>query len=415
MSAQHTTISVLAVAWLASHPLLAAAPLLHDAYVWQRAWKEAQVAESLALAKAADIRMVDVLAAEAQWRQGHWEVTRVELDYAALREAGLAVGLAIRAGVFPQSDANATGRLAALAQSVVREAQANGLQPAEVHLDFDCPESKLDAFRAWLAPLRKAVAPVPLTITTLPCWLGHPEAFRQLLRATDGFVLQVHSLERPKAADAPFMICDPAAARRAIRAASALGVPFRVALPTYGYTVAFGRDGKFIGFSAEGNAREWPAGSRAREVRADDAAMAKLVRELTDTPPANCTGIIWYRLPCASDRLNWSWATLTTVMRGETPQPHTQARSQRPSPALIELLIENTGNADDREPRLLTVAWASGTLVASDALGGFVKQSQGKNEIIFKGTPHLRPGERKMVAWLRFDGQEEVIVNATVK
>ena len=392
-----------------------AGTLPHDAYIWQRAWKEAQVAESLVRAQAAGMRMMDVLVAEAQWRQGRWDIVRVEIDFAALRQTGLPVGLAIRVGVFPQSDANASERLVALAQSVVREAMANGITPAEVHFDFDCPESKLDAFRAWLAPIRKAVAPIPLTITTLPCWLNHPDAFKRLLRATDGFVLQVHSLERPQTVDSPFMICDPATARQAIRKATALGVPFRVALPTYGYTVAFDGDGTFIGFSAEGNVKERLAGSRAREVRADEVAMAKLVRELTDAPPANCTGIIWYRLPCASDRLNWSWTTLTTVMRGEVPQPQTQVRTQRPSPTLVELIIENTGNADDREPRLLTVAWAEGTLLAADALGGFAKHSQEKNRIILKGVPHLRPGERRMVAWLRFDGQQEVTIDATVK
>jgi len=394
---------------------LLAAATPHDAYVWQRAWKEAQVAEALGLARAVDIRLVDVLVAEANWRQGRWEVTHVEVDYAALRKTGLPVGLAIRVGVFPQSDTNASEWLVALAQRAVREAQTNGIAPAEVHLDFDCPESKLDAFRAWLVPIRKAVAPIPLTITTLPCWLNHPVALKQLLRATDGLVHQVHSLERPQTVDAPFMICDPVAARRAIRSASALGVPFRVALPTYGYTVAFDSAGKFIGFSAEGNAREWPPGSRAREVRADAAEMGKLVRELTDTPPANCTGIIWYRLPCASDRLNWSWQTLTAVMRGDVPQPQTQIRCQRPSPALVELVIENTGNADDRAPRLLTVTWADGILLAADALGGFAKHSQSRNEIIFKGVPHVRPGERKMVAWLRFDGQREVTIDATFK
>jgi hypothetical protein len=48
-------------------------------------------------------------------------------------------------------------------------------------------------------------------------------------------------------------------------------------------------------------------------------------------------------------------------------------------------------------------------------LGGFVKHTQGKNETILKGVPQLRPGERKMIAWLRFQGQQEVKIDAVVK
>jgi len=28
-------------------------------------------------------------------------------------------------------------------------------------------------------------------------------------------------------------------------------------------------------------------------------------------------GVIWYRLPVASDKFNWPWPTLERVMRGE--------------------------------------------------------------------------------------------------
>jgi hypothetical protein len=41
-------------------------------------------------------------------------------------------------------------------------------------------------------------------------------------------------------------------------------VPFRVALPTYGYVLAFDRNDKFIRLSAEGPAKEWPDGAQLR-------------------------------------------------------------------------------------------------------------------------------------------------------
>lgn len=82
-------------------------------------------------------------------------------------------------------------------------------------------------------------------ITALPAWLNQP-AFKRLISAVDDYVLQVHSLERPNSPEAAFTICDPAAARRAVERAAQFAVPFRVALPTYGYAIAYDRQGHFI-------------------------------------------------------------------------------------------------------------------------------------------------------------------------
>jgi len=65
-------------------------------------------------------------------------------------------------------------------------------------------------------------------------------------------VLQVHSLERPKDINTRFELCDSKAARRAVDLAGKVGVPFRVALPTYGYLIAFDSEGKYLGLSGRG-------------------------------------------------------------------------------------------------------------------------------------------------------------------
>ena len=55
--------------------------------------------------------------------------------------------------------------------------------------------------------------PTPLVLTALPTWLDSP-AFARLIRAADGYVLQVHSWEAPRTPEQPFTLCDPERAKR---------------------------------------------------------------------------------------------------------------------------------------------------------------------------------------------------------
>ena len=42
---------------------------------------------------------------------------------------------------------------------------------------------------------------------------------------------------------------------------------------------------------------------------ADPHAMADLVHHWQQSHPRSMTGLIWFRLPVASDRMNWRWET----------------------------------------------------------------------------------------------------------
>jgi hypothetical protein len=64
-------------------------------------------------------------------------------------------------------------------------------------IDFDCAESKLDGYRVWVEAIQRRVAPLPVTITALPSWLNS-RAFQRLAAVATNYVLQVHSVERPK-------------------------------------------------------------------------------------------------------------------------------------------------------------------------------------------------------------------------
>ncbi|MHC4193207.1 MAG: DUF3142 domain-containing protein, partial [Planctomycetota bacterium] len=185
-------------------------PLSHQVYVWQRDWDET-LSRAVHGASPQTSRFV-VLAAEISWESGQPKVVYVPINYDVLKAAGRSFGLAMRmgaySGTFDKSDA-ATSLVAGIADSLIAEARSNGLEPAELQLDFDCAESKLDRYLSLVEVLDKQIHPAALTITALPCWLKH-RSFARLARATEGYVLQVHSLERPTGPEGPLSLCDSA-------------------------------------------------------------------------------------------------------------------------------------------------------------------------------------------------------------
>lgn len=384
--------------------LAAASPLTQSAYVWQRAHTPAVTSALQAHAGAFDSLLV--LAAEVTWKKTSGQpaahITRVAPDWTTLRAAprvGLVLRINAYPGVFARDDASIRA-LTDLAHELLATAAAQGVRVAEFQLDYDATTATLPGYRLWLDTLRAAVAPVPLTFTALPTWLTSPD-FAALARAADSFVLQVHSLERPSSADAAFTLCDPAAASRAIARAARLGVPFRVALPTYGYTLAFDPAGKFAGLVAEGPTPAWPANFTRREVAADPTLLAGLVQTLSAAPPAALTGFLWYRLPVAGDQRNWSWPTLAAVMAGRAPIARLQLVPTHTA-GLHEWVLVNSGDGDFSGPVQLSVRWHDAQRLGADALGGFALTDEQASALQLTSlTCRLPAGARRAVGWLR--------------
>jgi hypothetical protein len=393
---------------------VAATPLPREVYVWQRTHHPA-VASALR-AHAAEFATVVVLAAEVSWGKPTPstparapQITRVSLDWSALAAApqvGLALRLNAHSGPFARDDGT-TRALVALARELLAEAAAHRVRIAELHIDFDAATAKLAGYREWLLALRTAVAPVPLTFTALPTWLNSPD-FPALARTANHYVLQVHSVERPSRVDTPATLCDPIAARAAIERAAIVGVPFRVALPTYGYTLAFDRvTGRFAALSAEGPAPAWrdnPA-YLVRELSADPTALAALVRSLEADRPAALTGIIWYRLPVDGDRLNWSWPTLSAVAAvaaGRAPSPRLVVELHATAAGLAEISLVNRGDGDFAGPVRLAASWRDAHRLGADALGHFAITAETARSLRLT-APALRlaAGQRRPAGWLR--------------
>lgn len=388
-----------------------------EAYVWQRQWGS-EVSAALQ-AFQPDVDGVCVLAAEISWVGERMQVARPAINWAALTAFEKPVGLALRIGPFHGAFAteSTTARaISDVAAGVLDEAARRGLKVNELQIDFDAAESKLAGYREWVAALRRRVGRTRLVVTALPVWLKHEE-FRMLARAADGFVLQVHSLERPIGPAAPFSLCDPARALEWAKAADRVGVPFRVALPTYGYVLGFDAKGKFIALAAEGARPVWPVSTQVRVVRADARAMAELTRTLEHAALRNYLGVIWYRLPVAGDQLNWDAVTLREVLRGRVPAAAVRAEVSWAEPGLAEVVIANRGQTTEPLPASVVVRWAAGAhLLASDGLAGFLLETRrGEAQGIVRAVnvpadAFLAPGREARIAWLRFDHETSVEV-----
>jgi hypothetical protein len=383
--------------------------LSQQAYVWQRAWND-PVLEGVS-EHATNFAQLVVLAAEVTWRKSDPQTVRVAVDYETLRATRQPVGVALRIGGFngPFASENLqTAYLADLAKSLVNEARTNGVALSELQLDFDCAESKLEGYRIWVEAIRRNIAPVPVCITALPSWLKRP-AFKTLIASADSYVLQVHSLEKPRSFDAPFTLCDSAAAKRAVEKAATFGKPFRVALPTYGYVLAFGADGQYVGLSAEGPSLSWPANVHLCEVRASPRDMAGLVSGWTTNRPLALQGIIWYRLPVATDRLNWSWPTLAAVMEGRSPSAVLKLLAQTPEPELTQIDLFNEGEDVYTKPVQIVVSWQDARKIAADALAGFELVESGNERLTFQSvSTTIAPGQRRSIGWVRLDKKAQV-------
>lgn len=184
-----------------------------------------------------------------------------------------------------------------------------------------------------------------------------------------------------------------------------------VALPTYGYLAAFDLHGKLVGLSAEGPLLSWPEGVLLREARSDPAAMGKLVRDWIVDRPRELAGILWYRLPVAGDRLNWSWPTLRAVMAGRNPSAGVRVAVREPEPGLMEIDLLNAGDGETALPSPIWVGWRDVALLAADGLAGYrVVLGRGIVRLERSGSGRLQPGERRMIAWLRFATRTEIHV-----
>lgn len=380
--------------------------LEQQAYVWQRDWR--RVPEGLE-SWPDDVRRICLLACELTVARPARPPARIDVafDSEALRDLvrnrGVRVALVLRLGPVSGQLERAPAVLRALGEAIEESLARAGVPVAEVQIDFDAAERQLAAYARWLSALRARVPrSVELTATALPAWLDR-DAMHAVARAVDGFVLQVHGLPQRSKIHPGVRLCDPIAARRAVRIAARFGSPFRVALPTYGYVLGFDAAGRLRGLAAEGERPAWPSGTRVVDILADAVAMADLVAHWETRHPRLMTGILWYRYPLPGDRRMWSRATWDAVRRGEKPMPVLKITAVPEAADRTAVRIINTGSDAAVPPTRIRVRIAEG-IDLGQGLSGWRFEREAPDRGVFVRTrraPTLAPGAEQVVGWLR--------------
>jgi hypothetical protein len=177
--------------------------------------------------------------------------------------------------------------------------------------------------------------------------------------------------------------------------------------------MAFDVNGRFIGLSAEGPAKAWPAEARVKEVRADPLEIAHLVQEWSSNTPPALKAVVWYRLPVAGDTLNWRWPTFSTILESRIPRKSVRVEAHRVETGLIEIGLVNDGELDISSRLAVKARWSGARLVAGDGLHGFQMADRDFSSAKFGtgGRPYRLPaGEQQVIGWLRLDQDREVRV-----
>lgn len=369
--------------------------LPQDAYIWQRQWSTGVVA---AVQQSSDlVRAWRVLAAESDAR-GHLRQTTVE--WTALESSRRAIILVIRIeGQLTHWDEEA---LREGLRAVLSRWREHRVPVAGVEIDHDCGTAKLLAYARFLAELRARLDDtVPLSITALPAWLSSPD-LNALLTQVDEVVLQVHAVQSPRAG-----LFDPRLARQWVETlARRTATPFRVALPTYGSRVSWRNDGSLL--AVESEAPLLVGGDGAVELMASPQEVAMLLRGLERDPPPHLAGIVWFRLPTASDSRAWSLNTWRAVILGKPLDARIDVLlNNSDTPGMHHLVLVNQGDIDAELPQSVELPDAC---TLADGINGYTLEHADSGLVLHRlrgGLLHSH--HQQIIGWVRCTPDQEAI------
>ena len=377
-------------------------------YVWQRLWTDE--VKSAVREASGSAEGLCVLCGEIAGRGEGWRFHRVNVDWASLAPVKGTLWLVFRihTGALESEHWDAS-TFAGHVQKTLNDGADAGCVIAGIQIDYDCPTEKLTLYQNWLQVLRGKLAGIPVSITGLPDWLTS-RRLPELLAGLDHFVLQVHSLELDRESGRQPVLFDETKMMRWVGQMNSLMLPFRVALPTYGWRIAYDRYGQPQRLEAEG-IHEAVAGWTYQDVSADPAVLAGAVRKLAAVSGGNLKGFIWFRMPLPSDRMNWSLKTLRQVMKGDAPQAHFEAELRLSDNHLVELWLA-THDAAGLGRLCVRLHLQSGSILASDLMRGFRQLKNTEERYITVSGPVYSDGEKHMAGWWLLSGDSDSEVPA---
>lgn len=400
----------------------------HDAYIWQRQWTSSL--DRAVSASASRVRAWRVLAAEVDVR-GQIVEASPHLDVLARTARPVIPVIRISGRLSDWSANDPTGDLADdparetrrdLARDLIRHTQTlarrwrdAGVDVTGIETDYDCPTGSLPRYASFLAALRQAhPRDLALSITALPTWLDSAR-LRDVLERVDETVLQVHAVQHPEAG-----LFDREQARAWARewadvsrevGSKAGGVPFRIALPTYGSRVTWARTGRITAIESE--ARTFADPAAGRELLVTPRDITTFLDTLRDDPPPNLTGLVWFRVPTAEDERAWSLATWHAVMDGRALPPDIAAIVEPSAtiPGLYDVYVNNRGNVDAMVPERVTLT-SRGTCEAADSVAPYAMEKRRMAIEFRRVSPRLLARDRRtLIGWVRCP-IEEIQVHA---
>ena len=101
-----------------------------------------------------------------------------------------------------------------------------------------------------------------------------------------------------------------------------------------------------------------------------------------------------------------------------TPCPDLRVEMRQPEPGLVEAVLHNAGDADAPLAVNVTLRWDGADPLARDVLAGFESAESVSFRWVLRTEfdthpPVLPPGERRMIAWMRFAEGKETQAHVT--
>jgi hypothetical protein len=128
--------------------------------------------------------------------------------------------------------------------------------------------------------------------------------------------------------------------------------------------------------------------------------VADFLRQLATLNPPRLRGLIWFRLPLASDRRAWSLTTLRAVIDQQPLTVRWQVRFLPQQNGLYDLLIQNDGPVDAPLPSEIVIN--ASHCLAADAVGNYRLETTAQQQHFFRiSGDQLRAGQSRPLGWLR--------------
>lgn len=263
-----------------------------------------------------------------------------------------------------------------------------------IELDLDWPTSRLKLYIQLLQSLKtKLPEDIKLNITMIPDWM-HSPIFPELTEQIPNPVLQVHSVDNPQSG-----LFTPQNALAYIQKMNRLTRhDFYVALPTYGLKIQTTPTGNIYAIEGE---NDFKSGNFGKELYSDPQKVRALIEALQENTPSHLKGIVWFRLPIANDKRNWSLDTWMAMI-AHIPlkgQIITQEILDSNNPGSIKLTLVNQGNITLPLPKTVPLRCPKGD-------GFFPYQltttSKGQYSLsLIQQSAPLNTHQQRVIGWMR--------------